>query len=195
MSTLRYAVVESRLGHLTLVASDRGLRQVRFDPDRWPAVERTRVDGDRVPLGDDVVLARAAAELDAYLDGDLRAFTVPVDLGGVPAFAGRVLTALMEVPYGGLTTYGELARTLDQPTASRAVGGACNRNPLPIVVPCHRVVAADGSLGGYAVGLEVKRALLGIERGVAVPPGGWEPAALGRASITRDPAADELTLF
>lgn len=195
MSTLRTAVVESRLGHLTLVASDRGLRGVRFDPDRWPAVERTRVAGERVPLTADAVLSRAAAELDAYLDGDLREFSVPVDLGGVPEFAGRVLAALLEVPYGGLTTYGDLARKLDQPTASRAVGGACNRNPLPIVVPCHRVVAADGSLGGYAIGLEVKRALLGIERGVAVPPGGWEPAALARASVARDPEAETLTLF
>ena len=195
MSTLRYAVVESRLGHLTLVASDVGLRQVRFDPDRWPAVERVRVDGERVPLAADAVLSRAATELDAYLDGDLTAFTVPVDLGGAGEFAGRVLQALLEVPYGGLTTYGELARGLEQPNASRAVGGACNRNPIPIVVPCHRVVAADGSLGGYAIGLEVKRALLGIERGVAVPPGGWEPAALKRATVTRDPTADELTLF
>lgn len=195
MSTLRYAVVDSRLGHLTLVASDRGLRQVRFDRDRWPAAPKVPLDGDRVRVDDDTAIARAAAEIDAYLDGELAAWSVPLDLGGVADFAGQVLTALTAVPYGGLTTYGDLARQLDRPSAARAVGGACNRNPMPIVIPCHRVVAADGSLGGYAIGLEVKRALLGIERGVAVPAGGWEPAALKRATVTYDPDEAVPTLF
>jgi methylated-DNA-[protein]-cysteine S-methyltransferase len=195
MSTLRAAVVPSRLGILTLVASDAGLRGVAFDRDRWPAAPRARVAAERVPLDDDVVLARAADELARYLDGELDRFTVSVDLAAAGEFGGAVLRTLCDVPYGGVTTYGTLARAVGRPAAARAVGGACNRNPLPIVVPCHRVIAADGSLGGYAIGLEVKRVLLGIERGVAVPPGGWEPAALARATATRLPDPGAPTLF
>lgn len=195
MSTLRMAVVESRLGMLTLVASDVGLRQLAFDPDRWPAAPRSHVSAERVPVDGDVILARAVDELERYLDGEPVTFTVPLDLGAAGEFTAGVLGALRGIAYGGVTTYGDLARGLGKPAAARAVGGACNRNPLPIVVPCHRVIAADGSLGGYAIGLEVKRTLLGIERGVAVPPGGWEPAALARATVSYLPGEDALTLF
>lgn len=186
----------SRLGTLTLVASDRGLCGLHFDPERWPAAQGAPVaGGTSVAPDEDVVLGLAVDELERYLDGELRAFTVPVDLEGVSGFARDVLEVLSDVTYGSVTTYGDLASELGTPTAARAVGGACNRNPVPIIVPCHRVIAADGSLGGYALGTEVKRTLLGIERGVAVPPGGWEPAALKRATVSYLPDEDALTLF
>lgn len=185
----------SRLGTLTLVASDSGLRGLHFDPDRWPAAQGAPVTALSVAPDDDVVLGRAVDELERYLDGELRDFTVPVDLDGVSGFARDVLEVLSDVAYGSVTTYGDLATELGMPSAARAVGGACNRNPIPIIVPCHRVIAADGSLGGYALGTEVKRTLLGIERGVAVPPGGWEPAALRRATVSYLPDEDALTLF
>ena len=104
----------------------------------------------------------AAQELRAYLDGRLRAFSVPLDLGLAAPFARKVLVKLCDVPYGQLTTYGELAVRAGSPRAARAVGGAVGRNPIPIVIPCHRVVAGNG-LGGFGGGLPMKRALLAIE--------------------------------
>ena len=104
-------------------------------------------------------------ELDGFLAGKLHSFTVPVDLALAAPFQRDVLTHLRAVGYGKRTTYGALARTTGRPTASRAVGAALGSNPLCIVLPCHRVVAASGSLTGYAGGLEVKRRLLDLESG------------------------------
>jgi methylated-DNA-[protein]-cysteine S-methyltransferase len=195
VSTLRRTVVASRLGTLTLVASDAGLCGLHFDPDRWPAARGAPVTGEWVAPDEDVVLGSAVDQLERYLDGELRGFSLPIDLSTVTGFVRDVLEVLCDVTYGSVTTYGALANELGTHGAARAVGGACNRNPIPIVVPCHRVIAADGSLGGYALGTEVKRTLLGIERGVAVPPGGWEPAALRRATVAYVPDEDALTLF
>ena len=178
--TLRAAVVDTPIGALTLVASDAGLARIRFDPSRWPAVRPARDPARTVTLDEDPRLADAAARLLAFLGDDpgdgLPDLNVPLDLTGVPPFARDVYAALRRVGPGALTTYGHLARQVGDPAAARAVGGALNRNPLPIVVPCHRVVAADGSLGGYAGGLDLKRWLLSRERPHAVPIGGWAPS-------------------
>lgn len=114
-------------------------------------------------LGDEVpVLARGRAELLEYFRGERREFTVPLDPRGTP-FRQRVWAALAAVPYGETVTYGELARRAGSPGAVRAVGQANHFNPLPIFLPCHRVVGADGSLTGYAGGLDMKRFLLELE--------------------------------
>jgi len=105
----------------------------------------------------------ARRELARYLSGSLRAFTVPLDLAGRTPFAERVLRALCEVPFGDLITYGGLARAAGCPGGARAVGGAVGGNPVPIVVPCHRVVAAERRLGGFSGGLDNKRWLLAHE--------------------------------
>lgn len=110
---------------------------------------------------------RAREQVLAFLDGELREFTVPFRLLG-PAFLCRAMTALLDVRYGETITYGQLARRLDEPKASRAIGAACGANPLPLIVPCHRVVAADG-LGGFGGGLEMKRWLLELEA-LGAPP-------------------------
>ena len=104
-------------------------------------------------------------ELDAYFEGTRREFDLAVDLTPLPAFQRSVLEELARVRYGETATYGGLAARVGNPRAARAVGGALNRNPIPIVLPCHRVVGASGSLVGYAGGLERKRALLELERG------------------------------
>lgn len=104
-------------------------------------------------------------ELDGYLAGQLRRFTVPLDLVLASPFQRQVLGALAEVPYGTRTTYGELAGALGRPSASRAVGAALGANPLCVLMPCHRVLAASGALTGYAGGLEAKRRLLDLESG------------------------------
>lgn len=105
---------------------------------------------------------RVARELSEYGQGERRDFTFAIALEGTP-FDKRVWSALLEIPYGGTATYGEIAAEIGSPGAARAVGAANHRNPIPIVVPCHRVVAASGRLGGYGGGLALKRRLLDLE--------------------------------
>jgi methylated-DNA-[protein]-cysteine S-methyltransferase len=137
---------------VTVVASERGLRQVTFD-----AVEPGEdwIDDPDLP---------AAVQLREYFAGTRRSFDVALDAAGTP-FQRAVWDALLTVPYGRTTTYGEVAARLGRPTASRAVGAANGQNPIAIIVPCHRVIGASGALTGYAGGLDRKRLLLGLERG------------------------------
>lgn len=109
------------------------------------------------------VLAQAAREIGEYFEGERRVFTVPTAAAGTP-FQQAVWNALKKIPYGETRSYGEIARQIGHPRASRAVGQANNRNPLPIVVPCHRVIGASGALTGYAGGLDIKVRLLELER-------------------------------
>jgi methylated-DNA-[protein]-cysteine S-methyltransferase len=147
---------ETRIGTLYLEASEVGLTLLGFSLPEEPGPPSTAA-GDRI-------LTTAREELDAYLDGTLRKFTVPVDLSGRSAAHRRVLDGLAPVGWGETITYGELATSVGLPVSeSRRVGGAMATNPVAIVVPCHRVVGSDGSLTGYAGGLERKRALLDLE--------------------------------
>jgi len=107
-------------------------------------------------------------ELDEYFEGRRTEFDLPTDLSRVPDFQRVVLHELARVPYGEVTTYGTLAARVGKPRAARAVGGAMNRNPIPIVLPCHRVIGASGSLTGYGGGLDRKRALLKLEGALLV---------------------------
>jgi methylated-DNA-[protein]-cysteine S-methyltransferase len=141
-------VVDSPIGPLGLVASDEGLRAVLFEGHGIRAEGRSRV------------LAEAAAQLDAYFDGGLATFDLPLELHGTE-FQRRCWLALATIPYGQTVSYGEQARRLGLGSdAARAVGAANGQNPLPIVLPCHRVIGADGSLTGFGGGLQVKRFLL-----------------------------------
>lgn len=119
------------------------------------------------------LLRQAARELQEYMAGRRKTFSVPFELDGTH-FQCRVWAELFKIPYGELRTYGEIARALGNPGAGRAAGAANARNPLPIIIPCHRVIASDGTLGGYSAGLEVKRLLLAVE-GIRLPasPAGW----------------------
>ena len=146
---------ETRIGTLYLDASEVGLTRLGFSPPEVPTPRSAA--GDRI-------VAAARDELDAYLDGTLRTFTVPVDLSGTTAAHRRVLDGLAPVGWGETITYGALATAVGLPVSeSRRVGGAMATNPVAIVVPCHRVVGSDGSLTGYAGGLDRKRALLDLE--------------------------------
>jgi methylated-DNA-[protein]-cysteine S-methyltransferase len=158
-----YDVAESPVGPLLVAASERGLCRIAFDPEPEAELERlARVAGPRV-LRAPSALTRVRRELDEYFNGRRRAFDLEVDTAALAAFQRAVLTELAHVPYGETATYGGLAARIGKPRAARAVGGALNRNPIPIVLPCHRVVGAGGSLVGYAGGLERKRALLALE--------------------------------
>jgi methylated-DNA-[protein]-cysteine S-methyltransferase len=136
------------------------------------------LDGER-PYGitlaadarrDDEAFAVLRAQLDEYFAGERRAFSVPIAAGGSP-FQRRVWSALCEIDFGTTESYGQVARRLGEPTASRAVGTANSRNPICIIVPCHRVIGADGSLTGYAGGLANKKWLLTHEATVAMSDG------------------------
>ena len=112
---------------------------------------------------DDPLAAKVAEELHEYFMGRRKKFTIPLKMNGT-AFQVRVWNELMNIPYGSIATYGEIATLIGKPGAARAVGMACNHNPLLIVVPCHRVVGKDGNLTGYVAGVERKRMLLELER-------------------------------
>jgi methylated-DNA-[protein]-cysteine S-methyltransferase len=160
-----HAVVDSPIGPLTLVASDGKLAGLYLDV-RGHEPGRA-VLGEAATPGDgcDPVLALAAGQLREYFAGSLTRFTVPLELDGTP-FQRAVWAGLQEIGYGQTLSYGELARRIGSPAASRAVGLANGRNPVAIVVPCHRVVGADGSLTGYGGGLDRKQFLLALEQRV-----------------------------
>jgi methylated-DNA-[protein]-cysteine S-methyltransferase len=158
LADVRYDVVDSPVGQLHVAATDRGLCRISYFGDAWEEdlARRFGVRVLRAPLDE------VRRELEEYFDGGRRAFDLPLDLR-VAAFPAAVLRELARVPYGRTETYGALAAKAGRPGAARAVGTVMNRNPIPIVLPCHRIVGADGSLTGYAGGLEVKRRLLRLE--------------------------------
>ena len=154
----QHTVIDSPYGRLTLVATDGLLSGLYMTDQRHRPPEETFGEPDDTPF------AEMIGELRAYFAGELKEFTVRLHLDGTP-FQHSVWEQLRKIPYGETRSYGELADALGNPKASRAVGLANGKNPLGIIVPCHRVVGADGSLTGYGGGLERKRRLLDFERG------------------------------
>jgi methylated-DNA-[protein]-cysteine S-methyltransferase len=159
----RYDLVESPIGELFVAATDRGLCRLafRFEPAEE---ELARVFGRRIMRAP---LDNVRRELDEYFEGRREVFDVALDLRVAP-FHEQVLHELARVPYGRTETYGGLAAKVGHPRAARAVGTVMNRNPIAIILPCHRIIGANGSLTGYAGGLQVKRALLELE-GATLP--------------------------
>jgi methylated-DNA-[protein]-cysteine S-methyltransferase len=163
-----HTVLDSPTGPLTLVATDGKLSGVYMKVHRHrPPMETF---GAFVPDLTTAPFAQIAEQLAAYFSGELTDFELPLHMGGTP-FQNIVWAALREIPYGETVTYGELAGVIGKPSASRAVGLANGRNPVSIIVPCHRVVGANGGLTGYGGGLEHKRFLLDHERGHAASRG------------------------
>lgn len=153
---------DSPLGRMLLAATDRGLCGLWFDGQRHgPDSTGWHEDADHP------VLREAVAQLRAYFAGARTRFDLPLDLQGGTGFQQSVWNALLAIPAGGTTSYAELGRRLGRPQAARAVGAAVGRNPVSIVVPCHRVLGTGGSLTGYAGGLERKTALLRLEGALA----------------------------
>ncbi len=152
-----YTHLDSPVGRLLLAGDGERLRLISFPGGTR---RRTAEAGWRL---DPAPFAEATAQLRAYFSAELRDFSLPLDPQGT-AFQRSVWDALLEIPYGATASYGEIARRIDRPKASRAVGAANGDNPLPIVVPCHRVIGASGKLTGFGGGLEIKAALLALER-------------------------------
>lgn len=159
---MRHHRVESPIGPLLLAGEEGALSFLSFLAGKSPLVVGPDWEEDPAPF-EEVV-----RQLGEYFEGRRRAFSLPLALSGTP-FQKRVYEALREVPYGTTVSYGELAKKIGRPGAARAVGGANRQNPLPIVIPCHRVIGADGGLTGFGGGLAIKRRLLALE-GVPLPP-------------------------
>jgi methylated-DNA-[protein]-cysteine S-methyltransferase len=153
-----HCVIESPMGPLTLVATDGVLAGLYMEQQRHRPAEETFGEPDDVPF--DVVRTQLAE----YFAGERTEFDLPLAMAGTE-FQRSVWAALREIPYGETVSYGQLADRLGNPNASRAVGLANGRNPIGIIVPCHRVVGSTGDLTGYGGGIERKRALLAFEKG------------------------------
>jgi methylated-DNA-[protein]-cysteine S-methyltransferase len=158
-----YDLVDSPVGRLMVAASERGFCRIVYDAEPEQELEQlSRAFGVRV-LRSARPIDPARRQLDEYFEGKRRRFDLPLDVARLADFNRRVLRELGRVPYGEVVTYGELAARAARPRAARAVGAVMNRNPLPIVLPCHRVIGANGKLVGYGGGLERKEALLRLE--------------------------------
>ncbi|MBD5160757.1 MAG: methylated-DNA--[protein]-cysteine S-methyltransferase [Oscillibacter sp.] len=156
MAAIYQMHISSPVGPLTLTASEDALTGIAFGGAG---------DGGDAPSS--ALLTQTARELEEYFAGKRRTFTVPLAPAGTD-FQRKVWAALRDIPYGETVSYGDLARRIGKPGAAIAVGQANSRNPIPIIVPCHRVIGADGKLVGYAGGLEIKKTLLRLEK-VLVP--------------------------
>jgi methylated-DNA-[protein]-cysteine S-methyltransferase len=166
-ASLSYRSVPSPLGELWLAASEAGLCRIAWcvAEDEFAATleEAWGRPARREEAAEPGVGGEAARQLGEYFDGRRRQFELPVDLSGLRLFQRKVLLALLQVRYGEVVSYGELAMLSGHPGAARAVGGAMRGNPLPIVIPCHRVLLSSGELGGFGGRPEIKRQLLELE--------------------------------
>jgi methylated-DNA-[protein]-cysteine S-methyltransferase len=171
--TIVWDIYESPIGPLTIEAGPRGITGLSF-PGRGGARDAARRDRP--------ALADAVAQLEEYLRGERRAFDLPLDLGGTP-FQERVWAHVRRLGYGTTATYAELAAAVGRPDVVRAVAAAVGRTPVPIVVPCHRVVGAGGALTGYGGGLQRKAALLDLERRVSAGLAPEPPWALRQLTL------------
>jgi methylated-DNA-[protein]-cysteine S-methyltransferase len=170
-------IFKTRWGWVGVAATERGVRTVVLPKPTRRAVERELMLGGlmagvgarrAVLLPAETNMAahhvRAArTAIIAYLEGSVRTFDLPLDLDGHPSFRVKVWKVLQSIPYGRVRSYGWVARKVGKPRAPRAIGGACGANPVPLLVPCHRVIAGDGSLGGFSGGLSSKKRLLKLE--------------------------------
>jgi methylated-DNA-[protein]-cysteine S-methyltransferase len=155
-----YTTLDSPIGELLLLSDGEALQGLYMQDGRKPATINPRWVPSTAPFVD------VTAQLEEYFAGRRTTFDVPLAAEGAP-FERRVWRALEDIPYGETVSYGEIARRVGQPSAARAVGLANGRNPIAVIVPCHRVIGADGTLTGYGGGLERKRLLLELEQGQA----------------------------
>jgi len=165
--TVYYCAIRTPIGRLLVAATEAGLVRVSFRQAEASFVQELRERLGAAPVRSPARTADIVHQLRAYFAGERRTFDVRVDLSRLTPFHRRVLATAANVPAGQVVSYGEIARRIGQPGGSRAVGQALKRNPVPIVIPCHRVIAAGGKIGGYGGGLAIKRKLLRIEGATA----------------------------
>ena len=166
LTPVYFTEMQTPIGPLGLFAGERGLLSIALPNEPRHAAE-SRLERQLGPLAireDAAAHATLLAQLTAYFAGTLRAFDLALDLRGTP-FQRQVWEAVASVPYAQTCSYGAIARAIGRPAAVRAVGAANGANPLPLIVPCHRIIGADGTLTGYGGGLDIKQRLLALERG------------------------------
>jgi O-6-methylguanine DNA methyltransferase len=159
-----YARFESQIGTIWVASTEGGICKISLGAEQSGAFLSwlsTRIGGGR-PREEPQLMTRAVSQLREYLSGSRRLFELPLDVRGT-IFQRAVWSQVVRIPYGATATYGDIAQLVGRPKSSRAVGAAVGANPLPIVVPCHRVIGADGSLTGFGAGLDVKETLLRLE--------------------------------
>lgn len=170
-----YARIDSPVGPLFIAVSDRGVCEIGFGANETEEGFRNQLQRRGFsPAADRRGVEGIAQQLFEYFRGERNRFEVPLDFSGVSPFTHAVLAATSEVPFGRLATYRDIAQRIGRPEAMRAVGNALGRNPIPIIVPCHRIVRSDASLGGYTGGIEIKQRLLAHE-GVILPQESGSP--------------------
>lgn len=163
----RYGFMETPVGDVLIATSEDGVVEVSYldNTDTYDSLRELERRGYLVYQRQNQIRP-VIDQLSEYFAHERRHFDLPVDLGGVSDFTRSVLSATNQIPYGNVRTYGDVAGVIGKPRASRAVGNALGRNPIPVIIPCHRVILSSGAMGWYTGGPEIKRALLGIE-GVA----------------------------
>ncbi len=199
LPVLRYVTFDTEIGRFLVTRSDSGLRSVTFARDLDVGRTLSRLTrGTRVMAVEDrISLRRVVDSIREYLDGKPVRFDYTLDLTGTPEFSRSVLEAAREIPFGTLRSYKSIAQDVGSPRATRPVGQALSRNPIPIVIPCHRVVNSDGTLGGYSGGgTDMKRRLIEIETGqigLALKGGDREARARIRFLLESEPTTGEET--
>jgi methylated-DNA-[protein]-cysteine S-methyltransferase len=164
---IAYTAMDSPIGPLLLAATEAGLVAVAFKGKHDDTLNELATRLSPRILEAPGRLDAVRRELDAYFEGKLRDFSVPLDWSLVGTFSRRVLDRTANIPYGAISSYGEVARSIGRPRAARAVGNALGANPIPVIVPCHRVTRTGGALGGYGGGLDRKTYLLTLEGALA----------------------------
>lgn len=159
MDTILYKKIETPIGVILIGANENGCQFIHFGSSFEPLHKKF---GNMLKPGENQYLSRIEKELFQYFDGNLTSFTIKLALKGTP-FQLAVWHALLKIPYGQTASYKDIAETIGRPKAIRAIGMANHANNIPIIIPCHRVIYHDGSLGGYGGGLDIKRFLLNIE--------------------------------
>jgi methylated-DNA-[protein]-cysteine S-methyltransferase len=167
-----YQVQRAPVGMLGMVAGERGLVEILLQPSPALLLSQLRARHPQAQENACALLQEAEGQLAAFFGRERRSFDLPIDLAGLSPFTIRVLTTLQGIPFGATVSYGELALLAGHPGAARAVGGVMAANPFPLVVPCHRVLASGGKLGGYSggEGVATKKWLLAFEQEVAEGP-------------------------
>jgi methylated-DNA-[protein]-cysteine S-methyltransferase len=160
---IAYTAMDTPIGPLLLAATDAGLVAVAFSGKHDDTLNELAMRLSPRILEAPGRLDAVRRELDAYFEGKLRDFSVPLDWSLVGTFSRRVLDRTAQIPYGGVSSYRDVARSIGTPLAARAVGNALGSNPIPVIVPCHRVTRTGGALGGYGGGLDRKTYLLTLE--------------------------------
>ena len=162
--TAWYGEIESPVGLLFVAASAAGVCEIDFasSHNQTEVMRRLEQRGFH-PIPNQTAITAVGEQLNEYFNGERDRFEVPLDFSGITPFTQAVLVATEQVPFGHLSTYRQIAESIGQPTATRAVGNALGRNPLPVVVPCHRIIRSDSTIGGYTGGLHIKQVLLKLE--------------------------------